>query len=367
MPLNKNAILRYRIIDKCLTNTHRRFPDTAFLLEKINEQLPSPISESMLNKDLRDMKDHYDAPIKFDRTRKGYYYTEEGFSIKEFPLTHEEIEALDYSTALLQQLKGTRMFDQFENAINKVIEGYRISKVIGKPETQIIQVEEPVKTGGTEWLEKILKAIVERSVLKLQYQAYGKPASTYDFSPYLLKQYRNRWYVVGYAHEKKNVLVFALDRITGITITKEKYKSDDSFSPDEFFKYSFGITQLHNAKPEKVVLAFNGAEAPYIISQPLHHSQKALTEEGSDPYVIELNVYLTAELRMTILSFGNDVEVLEPECLRKELEECVREMGKHYEAHPQSPSPALPESPSPALPEGKGVTAYSKPFLDKTS
>jgi hypothetical protein len=45
---------------------------------------------------------------------------------------------------------------------------------------------------------------------------------------------------------------------------------------------------------------------------------------------------------MTILSFGNDVEVLEPECLRKELAECVREMAKHY-------------SPSPALPEGKGV------------
>lgn len=339
MPLNKNALLRYRIIDRCLTNPNRRFPDTAYLLERINEQLPSPVSESMLNKDLRDMKDHYDAPIKFDRSRKGYYYTQEGFSIREFPLTHEEIEALDYSTALLQQLKGTRMFDQFENAINKVIEGYRISKVIGKPETQILQVEEPVRTGGTEWLETILKAIVEKTVIQLHYQPYGRPAGQYHFSPYLLKQYRNRWYLVGYAHQKNNVLVFALDRITGINATKEKFHSDPSFSPEEFFKYSFGITQLHHAKPERVVLSFNAAEAPYIISQPLHHSQRTLTEENADPYVIELNVYLTAELKMAILSFGKDVQVMEPESLRNELAECVREMLENYSIHKPSSLP----------------------------
>jgi predicted DNA-binding transcriptional regulator YafY len=332
MPINKNAVLRYRIIDACLTNPYRKFPDADFIVEKISEQLHASISKSMFDKDIREMKDHYNAPIKFNRTKGGYYYTEEGFSIKEFPLTREEIEALDYSTALLQQLKGTRMFDQFENAINKMIEGYRISKVIGKPETQILQVEEPVKTGGTEWLEVILKAIVEKTVIQLQYQPYRRKAGSYNFSPYLLKQYRNRWYMVGYAHDKKNVLVFALDRITGINATKEKFHSDNTFSPQEFFKYSFGITQLHKAKPERVVLAFNAAEAPYIISQPLHHSQNCLSEEGADPYVIELNVYLTAELKMAILSFGKDVSVREPESLRKELADCVKAMVLNYDS-----------------------------------
>jgi predicted DNA-binding transcriptional regulator YafY len=81
-----------------------------YILEKIEEQLGTSISDSMFNKDIQAMKNEFDAPIKFDRSRKGYYYTEPDFSLKEFPLTHDEIEALDYSTALLHQLSGTKIF-----------------------------------------------------------------------------------------------------------------------------------------------------------------------------------------------------------------------------------------------------------------
>ena len=129
-----------------------------FIIQKIEEQIETSLSSSMFTKDLQNMRTIYNAPIKFNRYHKGYYYTEKNFSIKEFPLTLAEIEALDFSTALFQKLKNTRMFSQFENAINKVTEGYRVSKIIGKSEKQILQVEEPVKTGENEWLQVILKA-----------------------------------------------------------------------------------------------------------------------------------------------------------------------------------------------------------------
>jgi predicted DNA-binding transcriptional regulator YafY len=80
-----------------------------------------------------------------------------------------------------------------------VIEGYRISKIIGKSESEILQVEEPVKAGGSEWLEMILKAIVEKHALQMKYHGFGKEEKTYSLSPYLLKEYRNRWYVVGFS------------------------------------------------------------------------------------------------------------------------------------------------------------------------
>src|SRR6476661_5269200 len=112
MPANKSALLRYRIIDSCLTNTNRRFPTMDTIIRKIEDQIGSSLSNSMFTKDIENMRRIYNAPIKFDRIKKGYCYTEPDFSIKEFPLTHEEIEALDFSTALLQQLKNTRMFDQ---------------------------------------------------------------------------------------------------------------------------------------------------------------------------------------------------------------------------------------------------------------
>jgi predicted DNA-binding transcriptional regulator YafY len=328
MPVNKSALLRYRVIDSCLTNKRHAYPTMEYILEKIEEQLVTGISPSMFNKDIQAMKADFNAPIKFDRTRKGYYYTQPDFSLKEFPLTHDEIEALDYSTALLHQLSGTKIFQQFESAINKVIEGYRISKIIGKSETQILQVEEPVKAGGSEWLEIILKAIVEKNALQMKYHGFGKAEKLYSLSPYLLKEYRNRWYVVGFSDSRQTVQVFALDRINSIELSVDKYISDPSFSPGEFFKYSFGITQLPDAKPEKVQLQFAAAQAPYILTQPIHHSQKVL--KNGNELVIELEVYITTELRMAVLSFGNGVKVIKPASLKNEIFELINGMAEVY-------------------------------------
>ena len=283
----------------------------------------------MFNKDIQQMKRTYGAPIKYDRIYGGYYYTEPDFSIKEFPLTHDEIEALDFSTALFQQLKGTKMFQQFENAINKVIEGYRISKIIGKSENQILQIEEPLKTGGSEWLEIILKSIVEKNCLKITYQGFGREEKEHEFSAYLLKEYRNRWYAVGFSNRAKNIIVLALDRIRNITVSKSKYVPGDKFIPAEFFSYSLGITQIHEAKPHKVILSFSPEQAEYVISQPLHHSQKIISKNNKEVH-LELNVYITQELKMLILSFGENVTVLSPAILKNEIKNVIKRMNQLY-------------------------------------
>jgi predicted DNA-binding transcriptional regulator YafY len=300
-----------------------------YIISKIDEQLDTTLSGSMFNKDIQQMKRIYGAPIKYDRTHGGYCYTEVDFSIKEFPLTLDEIEALDFSTALFQQLKGTKMFQQFENAINKVIEGYRISKIIGKSENQILQIEEPLKTESNYWLEIILKAILEKNCLKVTYQGFGKEEKEHEVSAYLLKEYRNRWYAIGFSNRAKNVLVFALDRIRKIDLTKSKYIPGDKFDPAEFFNYSLGITQIHEAKPQKISLAFLPEQAEYVTSQPLHHSQKII-EKTDKEVKIELTLYITQELRMLILSYGENVTVLSPETLKDEIKNSIKEMHELY-------------------------------------
>ncbi len=329
MPANKSALLRYRIIDSCLTNSLRKFPTMDFIIGKIEEQIETSLSGSMFTKDIRNMRTIYGAPIKFERYNQGYCYTEPGFSIREFPLTHAEIEALDFSTALFQQLKNTRMFKQFENAINKVTEGYRVSKIIGKSEKQILQVEEPVKTEENEWLQVILKAIVESSCLQITYQAFGKEKKEHEFSTYLLKEYRNRWYAVGYSKRASNILILAMDRITNVATCKEKYISDDKFIPEDFFKYSFGITQVHDAKPQTIILSFSPGQASYIISQPLHASQKVILENEHEVQT-EMKVYITEELKMAILSYGQEVKVLAPKSLKTELKKVIDKMSINY-------------------------------------
>src|SRR5215831_228250 len=225
MPVNKNALLRYRIIDSCLTNPMRKYPTMQEIMEKILEQTEDGISESMFSKDIQNMKRVYSAPIKYDKTNGGYCYTEPNFSIKEFPLNHQEIEALDFSSALLGLFKGSKLLQQYDSAINKVIEGYRISKIIGKSEKQIIQTELPVKATDTRWLEIILKAIIEKTVLKINYQPFEREGKDHEFSSYLLKEYHNRWYVVGYSSVSKNIRVLALDRIKSIDLVSSKFMS----------------------------------------------------------------------------------------------------------------------------------------------
>lgn len=329
MPVNKNAILRYRIIDGCLTNSYHQYPTLEFIKQKIEEQLGTAISESMINKDFAEMKKIYNAPIKYNKIRGGYLYTEKSFSIKEFPLTTDEVTALDYSTALLHHLKGSKLFDQFENAINKMIEGYRVSKIIGKSEQQIIQVEEPLKTGGNEWLEPLLRAIVSKEAVELVYAKYGGQAKTHSLSPYLVKEYRNRWYVVGYSDKAENILLMALDRIQQLEPSKQAYTAPGEFNPDDFFKYSFGITQIHGAKAEKIVLSFSPSQAQYILAQPMHHSQLVILENEQEVRV-QLEVYITQELIMVILSYGTQVRVLSPTHFKKSIQQLITEMSANY-------------------------------------
>ena len=329
MPANKSALLRYHIIDSCLTNNQRKFPRMEYIVEKIEEQLQTSLSNSMFTKDIDSMRRIYSAPIQYDRVQKGYHYTEPDFSISKFPLTHEEIEALDFSTALFQQLKHTKIFYHFETAINKVIEGYRISKIIGKSETQLLQVEEPVKAEDSKWLEPILKAIINRTCLTITYHGFGKPEKQHIISPYLLKEYRNRWYTIGYSAKAKNILVLALDRITSTEINKENFITDKDFTPESFFKYSFGITQINDGKAELVELLFTAQQAPYIISQPLHHSQQILCNNDKGLH-IQLLVYLTPELLMAILSYGAEVKVLAPQTLIELISLRIKQMNNLY-------------------------------------
>lgn len=328
MPLNKSAYIRYRVIDQCLTNSMHAWPTKEYILEKV-EEVVGPVSLSSLEKDFGKMRELFNAPIQYNRAHNGYHYTEVGFSIKEFPLTEEEIEALDFSTAVLQVLKQTPIFKRFEGAVEKVISGYRAGKLLGKEDADIIQVESPVSDSGSQFIDPIYQAILHNQPLLIRYQSFVTEASEHQFSPYLLKEYRNRWYVVGFSEQKSNTIVLALDRIIEIKNSKSKWQTDAKFHPQEYFKYSFGITQMHDAKPELVELSLSPLQAKYVLSQPLHASQKVISTTDTEVH-ITLQVYLTPELTMTILGLGSGVKVLKPKKLVDQISGEIGEMKKLY-------------------------------------
>lgn len=329
MPANKHALLRYNIIDECLRNKRSINKVTLnSLLEKISEK-GLKTSISMLRKDIEAMKLEFDAPIKYNRANNEYTYTNPNYSLNAFPLTEDETDALDFSVAILEKVKFSSLYKNYKGAIEKIINGIQISKILDFKQEKVLQVEAPLQTFGSEWLEILYNSIIRKEALLLSYKGFAKDAKQHILSAYVLKEYKNLWYVIGYSNINNKTLVFALDRVTEIQPTKERYYKDEQFNIDEYFKYSFGITHYYNFKPEKVILEITGYQKNYVLTKPLHQSQK-ITAQSNEKVTIELFVFISPELTSTILSMGEDVKVIEPKALVTEIKERIAKMKKLY-------------------------------------
>jgi len=332
MPVNKNAAFRHRIIDGCLRNTLKQFPSIEDLRNKVTEalNLENIISKSSIDKDLKAMKEFYKAPIAYDSFRKGYYYTDKEFSINSFPLTEEEIRVLDLSTSFLKQIKYSGYFEQFESVIEKLISGFRLSRIPGYEKRKFIELEEPIADSGLKWLEQLYQSILNKQTLGVTYKRFNQEdIKEHIFSNYAIREYRNRWYCVGFSERAKTIITLALDRIMNVEISNSKYKSSKDFDESEYFKYSFGVTAYTNASPYKIKLLFNQSVASYILTKPLHLSQKTiLNEKGLE---VEIECYLTPELEMMILGYGENVLVIEPNELIERVNRRINAMSYLYD------------------------------------
>ena len=331
MPVTKNAAFRYRIIDSCLRNPRRRYPNIEDIQEKVTEalNLGSIISISSLHKDMKAMRDHFSAPIKFDRMEGGYYYEDEHFSLNAFPLTHDEITALDLSVSFLKQIKYSGFFSDFESAIDKIISGFRISKIEGFAQKKIIITEEPTADTGIRWLENIYIAILMKESVVVDYQKFNATESRiHHLSPYLIREYRNRWYVTGYSELTEGLVTLALDRVQSIHSSSAKYRETPTFNQDHFLKHAFGITSYADADPSTVKLLFNENQRGYVESKPIHPTQRI--QESSNEFVVEMECFLTPELEMYILSLGENVKVLAPDELARRVRKRIEAMTYLY-------------------------------------
>ena len=319
MPANKYALLRYRIIDDCLTNKARKFPTKEDLQYACEQALYGSsgerISISTIEKDMWAMKNEgelgYYAPIAYSKLEKGYYYEDADYTIKEISLSEEDKEAIRFAANTLFQFKDLAIFDQFGSAIQKIMDRLSISpEMQDEAVERFVQFENTPVAKGTEHLPVLLQAIKECRESRFRYTSFIDESETERIlHPYLLKEYRNRWYVIGKDADAGKIKTFGLDRISDLSIRENVFVTDKSFDPESLFKYSFGITA--GGTPEKVVLKFAAQEGRYVKAQPLHPTQK-INSENEEGLTIELKVIPSYELKGAIRSFGDKVVVLEP-------------------------------------------------------
>jgi len=334
MPKNKSALIRYRIIDSCLNNKQRPFPTLEYLAEKCAEKLGTDISVSTIEKDIRAMKRSYphgfDAPIVYNKERKGYAYGEQGFSIAELQLEQEEWDSLRYAAKLLYQYAEVPIFKDFKQAIEKI--DARFSLQLDVEDESIekhVQFESGNATTGYEWLAVIYPAISSRWLLNFEYEnIYKHETKSYSAVPYLLKENRNRWYLIAWVEDRADYLTFALDRIKDIRVTKQKQKLKTDFNPDVFLQHSVGIMK-NEGKPSKVVLEVKDPYHKLVQLEPIHNSQKVIKAK-SDSIQIELSVYINQEFNNRILSMSSYCKVIQPAALKKIISEHLVAAAEQY-------------------------------------
>jgi predicted DNA-binding transcriptional regulator YafY len=151
--------------------------------------------------------------------------------------------------------------------------------------------------------------------LIISYSVYGKEPKDHLISPYLIKEYRNRFYLVARKHDDTNndelIYCYGMDRINNIKKSNDLYKRTKEFTAKNYFKHSFGITRKIFEEPIDLELKFTALNAPYVLSKPLHSSQKII-DQTKDSLIVSIKVYESHELNMAILSYGAGVEVLAP-------------------------------------------------------
>lgn len=338
MPVNKNALLRYKTIDNCLRNRARKWT-LDNLMTACSDALyeytgkDEYISRRTIQLDLQKMRSDelgYNAPI-IVKDKKYYTYEDPDYSITNIPLTENDLSLMSEAVGVLKQLSGFSALSGMEDIVGRLED--QVSAVRHE-KTPVIYFENNDRLVGLNHIAPLYKAISEKTPVELTYQSFtaNRPHS-FPFSPYVLKEYRNRWFVYGRRPGNQLLQNLALDRIIEVkpASAAEPFIDDPDFKPKVFFGDIIGVTKSPNDRPQRVTFWASPEQVPYITTKPLHRSQRILTVNPDGSVVFEINVVLNYELEREFISFFNGVKVLSPRMLVKHVSRKLKDAADMYE------------------------------------
>ncbi|WP_207514711.1 helix-turn-helix transcriptional regulator [Longitalea luteola] len=336
MSVNKLALIRYKTIDDCLRNKYRKWT-LDDLIEKVAdvlyqlEGITTGVSKRTIQADIQIMRSDklgYNAPIVVI-DRKFYAYSEAGYSITNAPVNQVDVEKMKEIVGLLKQFNGFTYFDEMSDMIARLENNLYRTTNQGR---NYIQLENNGLLKGLEHINALYQAILQKRSLLVEYKSFKAAASQHVICyPYLLKEYRNRWFLIGRAKKKRLLLTMALDRIIEFQeLTKEPFIEEDKIDFDQYFSDLIGVTKNEQEKAIKVVLFIDKYNAPYVLTKPIHHSQQLLKEDENG-IIISLQVVINFELEREILGFGECVKVLAPRVLASRIQKRLNKAAENYE------------------------------------
>jgi len=333
MPTNKNALLRYQILDRCFSNRYRKYT-IEDLVDAVNEALydmyGSEVSMRQIRDDIKYMRDRvsYNAPIEavpFDGKRCYYRYSDPNYTIFNTELTTEEVTKLCSTINMLGRYRGGA-----NRWLEEVISNLELRFGIKTNREHIVAFEQNDQLRGLEFLSELIDSAINHQPLNLLYRTYNGKETNVVIHPYHVKQYNNRWFLFGLEQTPNGDRIAnrALDRIVKFSISNVPFVPNTSIDFSTRFDDVVGVTIPDNdVQKETVVLKFEPDRFPYVVSKPIHHSQKVLNE---DECILQIEVRPNKELESVIFSYFPHVEVLEPATLREQFKEKISNNLKKY-------------------------------------
>ena len=315
MPVDKQVLERYRVLNRCFRNRYREYA-IEDLVEECNKALRKldrkEVSKRTIQNDINALEADYgillDEKLKRGRQRL-YRYVDTDYSLPLIRINDEERHKLQDAIRVLVHFEGEPMYDWARTLLMQIEGG-----LFDDESTPVVSFQSNPDLKGIDFFGKLLQAIIQKRVLKIEYAPFGKDSYTERVYPYHLKQFNDRWYLIAQAIGYDTYAHYALDRIESFEEIALKYKEPEvDFS--EYFDDVIGVTVPERLEPVDVLLRVSNNRFNYIKTKPLHLSQRVVGEDKGHT-TISINVKINKELIALILSFGPDIEVLSPISLR---------------------------------------------------
>lgn len=331
MANSTHAHLRYNILDHCFRNKSYGFEE---LLNAVNEGIEElypgeNISERTLREDIkvfRDKKDGFGAPLK-DGMRI-YKYSDTNFSIAQRPLQKYEQYLIEAAQQLLSRFENHPKYNKLAEALIK----FQDEEEQENDAKKILFYDHNEEYKGINHLKPLYLAIKKKQVLRTVYKGFkDKESSVFEFHPHILKQYNRRWFVFGY-NKTKDIKAWSIpldERLISFETIEDVNYLSSAKDWELFFRTMVGVTRI-NENVERVVLRFHNGRENYFKTKPFQPDYEEFFEEDKQDQVW-FETIINKELVQQLLSYGKDVEVLEPESLKKQMKEHSKAMQQFYE------------------------------------
>ena len=336
MPVNRNALIRYKTIDNCLRRRNRRWTLDE-LIEACSDALyeyegiAKGISRRTVQMDIQMMRSDklgYNAPIEVYEN-KYYRYSDPEYSITNSPLTEDDLKLMGDTVEVLRQFGGFSAFSGMEDVLGR-LEDYVSSIRHNRKPVILLETNDSLK--GLKFIDPLYKAILSRMPVTIVYKSFkARDIQRFIFSPFFLKEYRNRWFVYGWRNGTDMIYNLALDRIHNIgEASGEVYRENTTIDQDRFFDNLIGVTKNLSDKVHNVRFWADSEQVPYIETKPLHKSQFVVQRNEDGSAIFQMEVILNYELEKELLGFGEGIKVLAPRSLAHKMSMRLRKAAENY-------------------------------------